>query len=76
MFSMISSTARAPIAAIGCRTVVNSGHTIPAMVSSKPTTEMSCDTLSPLRWTIDITPAAISSLLAKIAVIFRSWDRI
>ena len=64
-----SSTAEPAMAAIGCRTVVSSGQTVVAVgVSSKPTTERSRGTSRPRRWATDTAAAAMSSLLAKIAV--------
>ncbi len=63
------SIAVSAIAATGWRIVVNSGHTVVAAeVSSKPTTDRSRGTSSPRRCATDTTAAAMSSLLAKIAV--------
>src|SRR6185437_4207749 len=64
-----SSSAVAAIAETGWRIVVSSGHTVVAgAVSSKPTTLRSLGTSRPLRCASPTTAAAISSLLAKIAV--------
>src|SRR5690606_12028259 len=55
--------------AIGWRMVVSSGHTVVAAeVSSQPTTDRSRGTSSPLRCATETTAAAMSSLLAKMAV--------
>ena len=65
---MILSAADRPIATMGQRTVVSGGQTLAAMgVSSKPMIDRSSGTDRPMLRAACKTPAAISSLLAKIA---------
>ena len=61
--------ATSAIFVMGCLTVVKAGHTWEASgVSSNPTTESSSGISRPRSRASNMTPAAMSSLLAKIAV--------
>jgi hypothetical protein len=66
---MMRSAAIRAIAATGCRTVVSSGHIMVATgASSNPVTDNCPGRLRPNFRAMDIAAAAMSSLLAKIAV--------
>src|SRR5690606_16065215 len=63
------SAASLPMSRIGWRIVVNEGHKREASgLSSKPMTVRSSGILTPRRYAVRYTPAAVSSLPAKIAV--------
>src|SRR5690606_37142093 len=68
-FAISLPAASLPIARIGWRIVVKEGHRREASgLSSKPTTVRSSGILTPRRYAVRYTPAAVSSLPAKIAV--------
>ena len=68
------SAAAAAISLIGWRTVVSGGQTTRAVgVSSKPATDRSLGMDRPIRAAVDITPKAMPSLAAKIAVGRSAW---